>query len=123
MRLVVPLLVAAVLAVACGSKKPDLYARANVQILNTIPVYPGASAGKITTSGSSNTEFGARDLRLPAAATANGVIAWYEQKLPARGWTFTGKSFGTLRAVRGHQTLSVGVRGRTLELIANSRGA
>ena len=51
------------------------------------------------------------------------MITWYEQKLQAGGWKIVGKSFGTLRATRGHATLSVGVRGRTLEAVANSRGS
>jgi len=116
-------LAAALLLVACGSKKADPYAQANVALLDRIPVYPGAAAPKTTTSGTTDTEFGARDWTLPAAATQTVVIAWYERKLPAAGWKLTGKSFGTLRAVRGAASLSVGVRGRTLEAVANSRGA
>jgi hypothetical protein len=45
------------------------------------------------------------------------------QKLQATGWQVTGKSFETIRATRDHAALSVGVRARTLEMIANSRGA
>jgi predicted component of type VI protein secretion system len=118
------LLLAAVLLLAgCGSKKADPYATANRALLARVPVYPGAASPKTTVSGDSNTQFGARDWTLPAKADADAVIAWYEQKLQAGGWKIVGKSFETIRATRGHATLSVGVRGRTLEAVANSRGA
>jgi predicted component of type VI protein secretion system len=118
------LLLAAVLLLAgCGSKKADPYATGNRALLARVPVYPGAASPKTTVSGDSNTQFGARDWTLPAKADADAVIAWYEQKLQAGGWKIVGKSFETIRATRGHATLSVGVRGRTLEAVANSRGA
>jgi hypothetical protein len=116
------LLAVAVVAVACGEKKPDAYAQANVALLDRLPVYPGAAAPKTSAGASSNVEFGARDWTLPAAATSQAVIRWYEQKLPPRGWKITGESFGTIRAVRKNATVSIGVRGRTLEAVANSRG-
>ena len=119
------LLLAACLAlVACGgAKKSDPYADANRALLNRVPVYPGAAAPKTTTSGIASSHFAARDWTLPATASADTVVTWYEQKLQAGGWTITGKSFETLRATRGHASLSVGVRGRTLEAVANSNGA
>jgi hypothetical protein len=108
-------LLATVLVVAgCGSKKPD----ANVTLLNTMPVYPGAAAPKTTTNGA----FGARDWTLPAGTSAETVVRWYEQKLRASGWKIEGDSFDTLRATRRGASLSVGVRGRTLEAVANSEG-
>ncbi|HEY6960819.1 MAG TPA: hypothetical protein VI408_02900 [Gaiellaceae bacterium] len=122
MRLLLLLAAAAVLA-GCGSKKTDPYARANVALLDRVPAYPGSAAPRTTTSGASNTQFGARDWTLPANATARAVVRWYEQALPKRGWKITGESFGTLRAVRGGAAISVGVRGRKLEITANSRGA
>ena len=114
--------VAAVLLAGCGSKHADPYAAANRALLARVPVYPGAASPKTTVSGDSNTQFGARDWTLPAKAEADTVITWYERKLQAAGWKLVGKSFGTLRATRGNATLSVGVRGRTLEAVANSRG-
>jgi hypothetical protein len=107
---------------ACGSKEPSAYERANVALLATLPVYPGAAAPKTTTSGNSTAEFGARDWTLPAHTRASAVVDWYVQRLQQRGWKVTGKSFDTIRANRGNASLSVGVRGRTLELVANSRG-
>ena len=71
---------------------------------------------------SSNTEFGARDWTLPAKARPELVIDWYIGTLQARGWKVKGKSFNTIRATSGNASLSVGVRRRTLEVIANSRG-
>jgi hypothetical protein len=123
MKLCLVLAAAFVLA-GCGSKKAaDPYATANRALLARIPVYPGAASPKTTVSGESNTQFGARDWTLPAKAKPNAVIAWYEEKLRAGGWKIVGKSFETLRATRGRAALSVGVRGRTLEAVANSRGA
>ena len=117
------LLVAATLLLAgCGSKKANPYATANRALLERIPAYPGAASPKTIVSGESNTQFGARDWTLPAKAKPDTVITWYEQKLRAGGWKIIGKSFETLRATRGQATLSVGVRGRTLEAVANSRG-
>jgi hypothetical protein len=116
------LLAVVLLLAACGSKKADPYAAGNRALLARIPVYPGAASPKTTVSGESNTQFGARDWTLPAKAKADAVITWYEQKLQAGGWRIVGKSFETLRATRGKATLSIGVRGRTLEAVANSRG-
>jgi hypothetical protein len=121
-----PLLAVAVaVAVAgsgCGEKKPDAYAKANLALLDRLPVYPGAAAPKTSAGSASSTEFGARDWTLPAGTTQQAVIRWYEQRLPPQGWKITGESFGTIRAVRRGAAVSIGVRGRTLEVIANSRG-
>jgi hypothetical protein len=123
MRLgVLVLLLVPALAACGGSKKPDAYAQANVALLNRIPVYPGAAAPRTTTSGLSNTAFGARDWTVPAGTTQVAVLRWYERELPKRGWKITGENFGTLRAVRKGAALSLGLRGRTLEATANSRG-
>jgi hypothetical protein len=120
----VPILLATLmLAVGCGSKKPDPYDRANLALLNRIPVYPGAAAPRTTTSGATNTKFGARDWTLPAGTDENAVVDWYERELPKRGWKITGESFSTVRAIRQGASLAIGVRGRTLEAVANSRGA
>ena len=48
------------------------------------------------------------------------MIDWYVARLQARGWKVTGKSFNTIRANRGNWSLSVGVRARTLEVVAAS---
>jgi hypothetical protein len=120
-RYVVALL--AVLAlVGCGAKKPDAYARANTSLLNALPVYPGAASPTTSTSGTSETQLGARDWTLPPTAGVEAVVAWYVPRLQRDGWRITGKSAGTLRALRGKATLSLGVRGRTLEAIVDARG-
>jgi hypothetical protein len=114
----------AVLAFAgCGGHKPSAYAAANTALLDRVPVYPGAAAPKTTASSSGATEIGARDWTLPPAAGAVTVIDWYVQRLQATGWRVIGKSFGTIRATRGSAALSIGVRARTLEMIANARSA
>jgi hypothetical protein len=105
--------------VACGKAKPD----PNRVLLDRVPVYPGATSPKTTASGEGSVHFDARDWTLPASAKADTVITWYQQKLQAAGWSITGKSFETLRGTRGRASLSVGVRGRTLEAVANSEGA
>jgi hypothetical protein len=79
-------------------------------------VYPGATA-PTTTPGDA---FAARDWKLPAGAGAAQVIDWYIATLQARHWKVTGKSFNTIRATRARSALSVGVRGRTLELVAST---
>ena len=109
--------------VACGGTKADPIATANRALLDGMPVYPGAAAPKTTTSGLGDVHFAARDWTLPVSAQADTVVTWYEQKLQAAGWKLTGKSFETLRGTRKGASLSVGVRGRTLEAIANSEGA
>jgi hypothetical protein len=116
--------VLAVVALAgCGDHKPSPYATANTTLLDSVPVYHGAGAPKTTGSGAGNTEFASRDWALPATARATTVIDWYVRRLQTAGWKVTGKSFDTIRATRRHATISVGVRARTLEVIANSRGA
>jgi ABC-type glycerol-3-phosphate transport system substrate-binding protein len=118
------LLLALCLALAaCGGTKADPTATANRALLDGVPVYPGAAAPKTTTSGMGDVHFAARDWTIPASAQADTVVTWYEQRLQAAGWKITGKSFETLRATRRGASLSVGVRGHTLEAIANSEGA
>jgi hypothetical protein len=121
-RLAALALLATLALAACGSKKPDAYDRANAALLDRLPVYPGASSPRTTTSGETGTKFAARDWTLPKVATAQAVVGWYERELARRGWRITGESFGTLRAVRRGGSVSIGVRGRTLEAVANSRG-
>ena len=111
---VVALLAVALAVAGCGSKKPD----ANVTLLDTVPVYPGAAVPKTTTTGA----FGARDWTLPAGTSTQTVVRWYERKLTASGWKIAGESFGTVRATRRGASLSIGVRRRTLEVVANSEG-
>src|SRR2546427_11029272 len=120
----VALVAAGVAALAgCGADKPSAYAQENTALLARVPVYPGAASPTPTASADSNTEFAARDWTPPANARPELVIDWYIAQLQTRGWTVKGKSFNTIRATRGNASLSVGVRHRTLEVIANSRGA
>ena len=102
---------------ACGSaKKPDPAIAANTALLDRVPVYPGSAAPK-TTPGAA---FGARDFTLPANADPNRIIDWYVARLQAGGWKVSGKSFNTIRASRAGTSVSVGVRKRTLEIVANA---
>lgn len=104
----------AVALLGCGSHKQSHQARANAALLDRAPIYPGATGPK-TTPGDA---FAARDWTLPPRASATQVIDWYVATLQARGWKVTGKSFNTIRAKHGHSSLSVGVRARTLEVVA-----
>jgi hypothetical protein len=108
------LVLIAVALVGCGASKPSAQSRANTMLLNGAPVYPGATGPK-TARGDA---FAARDWTLPAKARATQVIDWYIAALQARGWRVTGKSFNTIRAKHGQSSLSVGVRARTLEVVA-----
>ena len=116
------LAVVAVLLVGCGAKKRDAYETANLALLDRVPVYPGLAAPKTTTSGAGDVEFAARDWSLPKGAKALTVLGWYEQKLPASGFHLQSAGNLALSATRGGGSLSLGVRGRTLEAIANSKG-
>lgn len=100
--------------VGCGSQNSSAQAHANAALLDRAPVYPGATGAK-TTPGDT---FAARDWTLPPRARAEQVIDWYVATLQARGWKVTGKSFNTIRATFGQSSLSVGVRARTLEVVA-----
>ena len=122
MRLAVLLAVALLLA-GCGGHRPDAYATANLALLDRAPVYPGAASPVTSSSAAGGTEFASRDWTLPASARATTVVDWTIARLQAAGWQVIGRSFNTLRATRGRTSLSVGVRGRTLEVVANSRGA
>jgi hypothetical protein len=119
--------VAAALAVvalaACGTKKPSAYARENTSLLNGLPVYPGASAPRTSSSGTSQTELGVRDWTLPARTNPEAVVTWYVPRLQKAGWRITGKEGGALRALRGKASLSLGDRGRTLEAIVDANGS
>jgi hypothetical protein len=108
------LLPSALILAGCGGHGSSAAARANVALLDTAPVYPGATAPK-TTEGDT---FAARDWTLPASAGAERVIDWYVAKLQGRGWKVSGRSFDTIRARRGQSSLSIGVRARTLEVVA-----
>jgi hypothetical protein len=110
------LLLSALILAACGSHKPSAQSGANMLLLDRAPVYPGSSAPK-TTPGDA---FAARDWKLPAAARATQVVDWYIATLQARGWKVTGKSFNTIRATHGRSRLSVGIRARTLEVVAST---
>jgi hypothetical protein len=113
---------AALVLAGCGSKKPDVYSTENTSLLNALPVYPGAAAPRTSTSGTSQTQLGARYWTRPAKANAEVVVSWYVPRLQKAGWRITGKNAGTIRAARGKASLSLGVRGRTLEAIVDARG-
>ena len=122
MRVVAVVLVALLALTACGSKRQDAYDQANLALLDRVPAYPGSAAPRTTTSGETNTKFGARDWTLPKGTRQTTVVRWYEAELHRRGWKIIGESFGTIRAVRKGASVSVGVRNRTLEIVVNSRG-
>jgi hypothetical protein len=110
--------------VACGGRHVDkAYVAANTALLERLPVYPDAAGPQTNGGGNSNTEFGSRDWMLPARASADAVLSWYVPHLQATGWRITGKNSAGLHAVHRGASLDVGVRGRTLEVIVDSRGS
>ena len=122
MRIAVAALALLALAGCGGSSTPSAYARENTALLDRVPVDPRAAAPRTTSAANSKTEFAARDWTLPAGTDAETVITWYVRRLHKRRWLIVGKNAGTIRAVRGPASLSIGVRARTLEVIANARG-
>ena len=101
---------------ACGSaKKPDPAIAANTALLDRVPAFCDLLDFLFH-----DAEFGARDFTLPANADPNRVIDWYVARLQAGGWKVSGKSFNTIRASRAGTSVSVGVRKRTLEIVANA---
>ncbi len=122
MKLTAVLGLAAIALAGCGGHKASAYEQANTALLATVPVYPGAAAPKTSAGSSSSTEFAARDWALPPKTDAETVVSWYVRRLQKTGWKIIGKNAGTIRAVRRTASLDVGVRGRTLEAIVDSRG-
>jgi hypothetical protein len=110
------LFAAALVVAGCGGHKPSAHSRANAALLDRLPVYPGSTAPK-TAQGDA---YGVRDWSLPPDATASRVIDWYVRRLGLRGWRISGKSFATIRASRHGSSVSIGVRNRTLEVVANA---
>ncbi len=108
----------------CGGRHVNkAYVAANTALLAHLPVYPGAAGPQTSGGGNSNTEFGSRDWTLLAAASADAVVSWYIPHLRAQGWRITARNNAGLHAVRRQASLDVGVRGRTLEVIVDSRGS
>jgi hypothetical protein len=104
------ILVAALLLAGCGAKKHE----PNVTF-TAIPVFPGATDAR----DSANATFATRDWTLPKGTLPSQVYAWYVQRLTQAGWKITDKNETGLRAHRGARSLSLGVRGRTLEAISS----
>lgn len=104
------ILVAAVLLAGCGGTKHEPNAT-----FTPIPVYPGATGAR----DDANPTFATRDWTLPKGTLPSQVYAWYRQRLPKAGWKITDKNETGLRAHRGTRSLSIGVRGRTLEAISS----
>jgi hypothetical protein len=122
---VVALAAVAALAACClaGCGGDDGYRDENVALLATIPTYPGAKVDRTTHVTEGDVSFSARDWTLPRSATAPGVVQFYTGRLAAKRWQFEGQTDYSLAAHRGAQSLDLAVHGRTLEVIANARGA
>jgi hypothetical protein len=103
------ILVAAALLAGCGAKQ-----QARVRF-TPVPVFPGATGAR----DSANAAFATRDWTLPTGTLPSRVYAWYAVRLPKAGWKITDKNETGLRAHRGTRAVSVGVRGRTLEVISS----
>jgi hypothetical protein len=96
------IVVAVVVLAGCGKHEQRV-------TFTPVPVYPGATGAR----DSANATFASRDWTLPAGTLPSQVYDWYTVRLPKAGWKITDKNETGLRA---H---SVGVRGRTLEVISS----
>lgn len=99
---------AALLLAACGAHKK---VTGNF-IPPPFPLYPGATAPKIT----SNATYQTADFTLPEGTKASTVYDWYAVNLPRRGWKVTQRNETGVHAEKGDLTADIGVRGRTLEI-------
>ena len=86
------IVIAALLLAGCGAKKRI------VVFFTPVPVYPSAT--------------GAHD-------SANATFATRDWTLPKAGWRITDRNETGLRAHRDGRAVSIGVRGRTLEVISS----
>jgi hypothetical protein len=102
---------AALLLAGCGAKK---HLDAKVYFV-PVPVFPGATDPR----HSANATFATTDWRLTKGTLPSQVYAWYAVRLPEAGWKVTDKNETGLRARRGKRAVSIGVRGRTLEVISS----
>jgi hypothetical protein len=103
------ILVAVVVLAGCGGKHDQRVT------FTPVPVYPGATGAR----DSANATFASRDWTLPAGTLPSQVYDWYTVRLPKAGWTIADKNETGLRAHRRGRAVSVGVRGRTLEVISS----
>ena len=103
------ILAAALSLAGCGGKHQTTVR------FTPVPVYPGASGAH----DSANATFASRDWKLPAGTLPSQVYAWYTARLPKAGWRITDKNETGLRAHRAGRAISIGVRGRTLEVVSS----
>jgi hypothetical protein len=103
------IVIAALLLAGCGSS------RKHVVVFTPVPVYPGATNAR----DSANANFASRDWTLPKGTLPSQVYAWYALRLPKAGWKITDKNETGLRAHRSGRAVSIGERGRTLEVISS----
>jgi len=103
------IVMAALLLAGCGAKKRI------VVFFTPVPVYPGATGAH----DSANATFATRDWTLPKGTLPSQVYAWYAARLPKVGWRITDRNETGLRAHRDGRAVSIGVRGRTLEVISS----
>jgi hypothetical protein len=101
----------ALLLAGCGAKK---HLDAKVYFV-PVPAYPGAGDPR----HSANSTFASTDWTLPKGTLPSQVYAWYAARLPKEGWKITDKNETGLRAHKGNRAVSIGVRGRTLEVISS----
>jgi hypothetical protein len=106
------LVVAALLLAGCGAKKQQPAIKV---YLTSVPTYPGAREPR----SSANAAFASTDWTLPKGTLPSQVYAWYAVQLPKAGWKITDRNETGLRAHRGPRAVSIGVRGRTLEVITS----
>jgi hypothetical protein len=95
--------------------------RASRALLRSVPQYPGAPACDVSDVRDGDVAFAARDCALADGTEPAAVVDFYTSHFQRRGWRIDGRNSTGLSAVHGSQSVDVGVRGDTLEVIARAR--